>query len=123
MISIIRNLLRSPYFIFYGLITILFILGSGFRIVRQPLKISFEEALDLIFSEYPEIMDQGEAQRYFSEQIGESWYISVAYISTNNAIEGGDCFRVTGKDVVYLNNIQIDSSFPTKVNPVTCRAK
>ncbi len=123
MWNLIKNLLKSPYILVYALTSLLFLLGSGFRIVRQPLRITFKEALEMIFEEYPEVEDQGETQRYFSEQVSGTWYISIAYLDNEQRIEGGDCFRVTKDDVVYVDSIKISSSRPTRINPITCEAK
>lgn len=123
MSEIIKTLLKSPYFLAYLISTVLFFIASRFETVSQPLKLSFEEALQLIYLEYPESHDNGNSQKFFSEQINDTWYISIAYIDSKNRMIGGDCFRVTGTDVVYINSVKIESVNATKINPVTCTAK
>ncbi|MCA9386682.1 hypothetical protein KC669_01465 [Candidatus Dojkabacteria bacterium] len=105
-----------------GVFTIVFLFASalGLSVARQPNTNTKEEALQLIFSEYPEIKDQGLGQYYFFEQVGSAWYVAIGYGGSGLMIVNGDCFKVIGSTVDYTNSLQKSSSDITKINAVTC---
>ncbi len=115
-----KNILKLPYLIIYGILTTLFIMAAGFGIVNQPLDTTLDQAIKLVLEKYPEV--DKENKQIFSEQLENSWYITIGYVSESLGITGGDCFRVDDESVRYIDSVKLESTFATEINPITCIA-
>lgn len=78
------------------------------------------EGLTLIFNTYPELRNNGFGQVYFSELIGENWYIAVGYGGSGVPIIGGDCFRINSDLEIERRALRTSSSIIEKIDPVSC---
>lgn len=95
----------------------------NYSVANQNNQNTKEEALSKIFITFPEVVNQGLGQYYFYEQIGSSWYVGLGYGGSGVQIVGGDCFRVTGNEIQYINSLQRTSSEITEINPVSCEGQ
>ena len=120
MADFLSDLPHIPTLIGGVVLFILFAFILSYSVLKQSNKNSKDDALAKIFDQYPEIINQGHGQYYFFEQIGSSWYVGIGYGGKESQIEDGDCFRVDGDHVEYINSIKKLSSNITEINPVTC---
>ena len=78
------------------------------------------EGVELIFETYPELRTNGFGQVYFSELIGENWYIAIGYGGAGVPIIGGDCFKIKPDLKIERRALRTTSSQIEQIDPVSC---
>ena len=118
--------LPSNKYLYGGLITIVaFFFGIAIFTLPQysdptnPITTE-AEGVELIFENYPELRTNGFGQIYFSELIGENWYIAIGYGGSGVPIIGGDCFKINQNLQVERRALRTSSSFIEQIDPVSC---